>query len=125
MAGYARDNSWEKAKRRLALLEYYLDPKTKRQALSLGVGDGWRCLDVGAGGGSIALWLSEQVGANGKVIATDINTALLQSIERPNLKLLRHDILSGPPPEVNFDLVHSRWILHHLPKPEIALKHMI
>jgi SAM-dependent methyltransferase len=50
---------------------------------------------------------------------------LLKAIERPNLQALEHDILTGPPPEGEFDLVHSRWILHHLPKPEIALKHMI
>jgi SAM-dependent methyltransferase len=125
MTGYALDNSWDKAKRRLALLEFYLDPKTKRRALSLGLGGGWRCLEVGGGGGSVARWFSDQVGANGKVIATDINTALLESIERPNLKTLQHDILSGPPPEGDFDLVHARWILHHLPKPQVAVKHMI
>ncbi len=125
MTGYALDNSWDKARRRLTLLEFYLDPKTKRRALSLGVGGGWRCLEVGAGGGSIARWLSEQVGANGNVVATDINTALLKSIEGPNFRTLQHDILSGPPPEGNFDLVHSRWILHHLREPEIAVRHMI
>ena len=125
MTGYALDNSWDKAKRRLALLEFYLDPKTKRRALALGVGDGWRCLEIGAGGGSIALWLSEQVGAKGSVVATDINIVLLKSIERPNLQALQHDILSGTPADGNFDLVHSRWILHHLPKPEVAIRHMI
>jgi SAM-dependent methyltransferase len=125
MTGYALDNSWDKARRRLALLELYLDPKTKRRALSLGVGRGWRCLEVAAGGGSIARWLSEQVGDNGKVVATDINTVLLKSIEGSNLQTLQHDILLGPPPEGNFDLVHSRWILHHLPDPEIAVRHMI
>lgn len=76
MTGYALDNSWSKAKRRLALLEFYLDPKTKRRALALGLAHGWRCLEVGAGGGSIALWLSDQVGMEGKVVATDINPTL-------------------------------------------------
>ena len=76
MTGYALDNSWSKAKRRLALLEFYLDPKTKRRALALGLPYGWRCLEVGAGGGSIALWLSDQVGMEGKVVATDINPTL-------------------------------------------------
>lgn len=125
MTGYALDNSWDRAKRRLALLEFYLDPKTKRRALALGLGKGWRCLEVAAGGGSIAQWFSEQVGENGKVVATDINTALLKSIERPNLQTLQHDILAEPPPEGDFDLVHARWILHHLPKPEAAIRHMI
>lgn len=33
MTGYALDNSWDEAKRRLALLELYLDPKTKRRTM--------------------------------------------------------------------------------------------
>jgi SAM-dependent methyltransferase len=125
MAGYALDNSWSKAKRRLALLEFYLDPKTKRRALALGLAHGWRCLEVGAGGGSIALWLSEQVGMEGRVVATDINPTLLEELERPNLKTRHHDILNEPLPEGDFDLVHARWILHHLPTPEIAISRMV
>jgi ubiquinone/menaquinone biosynthesis C-methylase UbiE len=125
MTGYALDNSWGKAKRRLALLEATLDPKTKRRALALGLATGWRCLEVGAGGGSVALWLSEQVGEEGKVVATDINPTLLKKLERPNLESRRHDILNEPLPAGEFDLVHSRWILHHLPTPEIAIGHMI
>jgi len=42
MAGYALDNSWDKAKRRLALLEQYLDPMTKRRIEALKVGEGSR-----------------------------------------------------------------------------------
>jgi SAM-dependent methyltransferase len=125
MTGYALDNSWAKATRRLALLESSLDPTTKRRAMALGLGRGWRCLEVGAGGGSIALWLSEQVGEEGKVVATDINPTLLEKLERPNLESRRHDILNEPLPVGEFDLVHARWILHHLPTPEIAIRHMI
>ena len=73
MSGYALDNSWDRAKRRLALLEYFLDPKTKRRMQALGVSQGWNCLEIAAGGGSIARWLSEAVGNSGKVMATDIN----------------------------------------------------
>jgi SAM-dependent methyltransferase len=125
MTGYALDNSWDRAKRRLALLEFTLDPKTKRRATALGLTAGWRCLEVGAGGGSIALWLSEQVGSEGKVVATDINTTLFKELERPNLEPRRHDILNEPLPAGEFDLVHARWILHHLPTPEIAIGRMI
>jgi SAM-dependent methyltransferase len=125
MSGYALDNSWEKAKRRLALLEHYLDPMTKRRFGALGLGEGARCLEVGAGGGSIALWLSEQVGASGSVVATDINTALLQDLSRrPNLETRQHDILEGPP-DGTFDVVHTRWLLHHLPEPDIAIANMV
>ena len=35
MAGYALDNSWERARRRLSLLEQYLDPMTKRRPMTI------------------------------------------------------------------------------------------
>src|SRR5689334_25230763 len=121
MVGYALDNSWDRAKRRLSLLEQHLDPMTKRRATALGLGEGWSCLEVGAGGGSIAAWLSDQVGPSGRVVATDINTALLQDLQRPNLEPRRHDILSEALPEGAFDFVHTRWLLHHLPQPDVAI----
>ena len=125
MAGYALDNSWERAKQRLSLLEQHLDPMTKRRAMALGLGEGWNCLEVGAGGGSIATWLSDQVGPTGKVVATDINTALLQDLQRPNLEPRQHDILREDLPEGAFDFVHTRWLLHHLPQPDIAIARMV
>ena len=85
MSGYALDNSWEHANRRLALLEQMLDPMTQRRIKMLGVGQGARCLEVAAGSGSIAKWLCEQVGQTGSVMATDINTTLLDEIRLPNL----------------------------------------
>jgi len=35
MAGYALDNSWERARHRLSLLEQYLDPMTKRRPMTI------------------------------------------------------------------------------------------
>jgi SAM-dependent methyltransferase len=125
MADYALDNSWEKARRRLSLLEQYLDPMTKRRMTALGVHPGSRCLEVGAGKGSVAAWLCDQVGPTGRVIATDINTQLLQDITLPNFEVIRHDITVDSPPESGFDFVHARWLLHHLPKPELAIRRMI
>jgi SAM-dependent methyltransferase len=125
MSGYALDNSWERAKRRLNLLENYLDPMTKRRFKGLGLGEGSHCLEIGAGGGSVAVWLSEEVGPTGRVVATDINVTLLQDLSRPNLQAWQHDILTEALPEAEFDFVHTRWLLHHLPDPEIAIGRMI
>ena len=77
MTGYSLDNTWDHARRRLALLENELDPITHRRLSATGLGSGWRCLEVGGGGGSVARWLSEQVGIAGYVLATDIEPALL------------------------------------------------
>ena len=125
MAGYALDNSWHMAKRRLSLLEQHLDPMTKRRMTMLGIRHGARCLEVGAGGGSVAAWLCEQVGSTGRVVATDINIELLQDIKRTNLEAIRHDITVDSPPGGGFDFVHARWLLHHLPEPEPAIRRMI
>jgi SAM-dependent methyltransferase len=37
----------------------------------LGIGPGWRCVDVGAGGGDVAVALAEVVGRDGRVYAVD------------------------------------------------------
>ena len=87
MATYTLDNSWEHAKRRLARLEQYLDPITRRRVSMLGIQQGWRCLEVGGGGGSVAAWLCEQVGPNGGVIATDIKFNFLSKSNMPISKL--------------------------------------
>ena len=45
---------------RLALLTQFADPITARRLTDLGVGPGWRCLDVGAGDGSVARWFDDR-----------------------------------------------------------------
>lgn len=125
MSSYALDNSWEHANRRLALLEQMLDPMTQRRIKMLGVGQGARCLEVAAGSGSIAKWLCEQVGQTGSVMATDINTTLLDEIRLPNLEVQQHDIVKSELPDSAFDFVHARWILHHLHEPERAIRRMV
>ncbi|MGH8999638.1 MAG: hypothetical protein ACRDY7_09630 [Acidimicrobiia bacterium] len=41
------------------------DSSTVRHLEALGVGAGWRCLEVGGGGGSVGRWLGERVGSDG------------------------------------------------------------
>jgi 2-polyprenyl-3-methyl-5-hydroxy-6-metoxy-1,4-benzoquinol methylase len=54
---YPIDNAWQEERQRLATLEGTFDSGTVRHLEALGVMEGWRCWDVGAGGGSIATWL--------------------------------------------------------------------
>ena len=84
-----------------------------------GVAEGWRCLDAGAGAGSISRWLAERVGATGSVLAVDLDTSLLE--ERGNLAVRRHDLRVDALPEAAFDLVHTRLVLTHLPEREDVL----
>jgi SAM-dependent methyltransferase len=100
---------------RLTLLEQLYDPVSRRRRAL--VQPGSRCLEVAAGRGSMAVWLADQVGPAGHVVATDIDTRYLRRLERPNLEVIEHDILEdplealGPDP---FDVVCSRLTLFHL-----------
>ena len=62
---FAKDSPDAFERERLALLTELADPITTRRLTDLGVGPGWRCLDVGAGDGSVARWLAGRVGPEG------------------------------------------------------------
>jgi SAM-dependent methyltransferase len=110
---------------RLALIQGYQDPHTIRHLVGVGVGSGWRCLDVGAGAGSITRWLCDRVGETGSVLATDLDTELLDRIKVPNLTVQRHDIRVDPLPQDCFDLVHTRLVLLHVPERAAVLERLV
>ena len=122
---YTFDNAATQAATRFSALANIFDPGTMRHLTEIGVGRGWHCLEVGAGGGSIATWLCERVGGNGKVLATDIDTRFLETLDRSNLEVRRHDIASDPLPQAAFDLVHFRLVLGHLPNRDEVLGRLV
>ena len=65
---------------RLKLVESLNDPFTIRNLQATGVTSGWRCLEVGAGAGSMTRWLAAQVAPTGSVTAVDIRTVFLQDL---------------------------------------------
>src|SRR5688500_13501668 len=68
---------------RLRTLEALLDAGTIQHLERRGVRRGWRCLEVGAGGGSIAAWLAARVAPEGSVVATDLDTTVLEALAHP------------------------------------------
>jgi 2-polyprenyl-3-methyl-5-hydroxy-6-metoxy-1,4-benzoquinol methylase len=124
MTEYLLDNAWQQQRQRLAGLEAWFDPGTKRYLEQLEVGNGWCCLEVGGGGGSIAEWLCQRVGPNGRVVATDLDTRFLDVLDAPNLEVRHHNILTDELPAGRFDLVHARFLVEHLPERMTALRHM-
>jgi SAM-dependent methyltransferase len=122
---YVYDAAWEGERRRLQALERLNDPATIAHFDAIGVGPGWRCLEIGGGGGSIARWLCERVGPDGSVVATDLDVRFLAEIDAPNLEVRRHDILEDELERDHFGLVHSRFLLEHLPRYRDALSRMI
>jgi hypothetical protein len=99
---------------RLAGIEATWDPGTIERLKALGVDRGWRCLEVGGGGGSIAAWMATRVGDDGRVLATDLDTTFLEPLAAGNLEVRRHDLLNDELPADAFDLVHARLLLEWL-----------
>jgi SAM-dependent methyltransferase len=81
--------------------------------------EGARCLELGAGNGSIAIWLAEQVGPDGEVVATDLDTRHIPPHER--VSVVHQDLLKDPLPPGPFDLIHTRLLLGHLQNREVLL----
>lgn len=106
---------------RRRLREELFDPFTCRQLARIGVTNGWQCLDAGAGRGSIAQWLAERAGAEGHVVAVDIDSALLGTIPDAAFEARRHDLATDGPVGEGYDLVHSRFVLEHLPNRDQVL----
>jgi SAM-dependent methyltransferase len=123
VAEYILDRSWDPERRRLELQERVLDPMTFDYLGRIGVQNGWRCLDVGAGAGSVVRWLADRVGDSGTVVAMDIDTRLIDHLKGPDVEVRQQDLMSADLSE-RFDLVHCRLVLGHLQDKEEALRKM-
>ena len=101
-------------------LSSLLDAGTFARVERLGITDGWRCLEIGGGGGSVANWLADVVAPSGHVTVTDLDVTRLE--ERDNVTVLEHDVVSNILPGNAFDLVHARGVLFHLPARDTVLR---
>jgi SAM-dependent methyltransferase len=81
-----------------------------------------RCLEVGAGAGSMARWLAGRAGPDGHVLATDIDTRFLDG--GAGYEVRHHDIVEGPPLPAEFDLAHARLVLQHVADKDRALANL-
>jgi SAM-dependent methyltransferase len=125
MNTYIFDQGWAKEHERLTGMEFLYDGYTTQRLASLGVSEGWRCLEVGFGAGSVARWLADQAGSTGRVVATDLDPRFLDGHSRANLEVRKHDIVADPLEEAAFDLAHARAVLGHIPNRQRALKQMV
>jgi trans-aconitate methyltransferase len=122
---YQFDHQWKQERARLAALEAVFDPYSRRCIEGTGSLAGRRCLEVGAGGGSMAEWLCSNVGPEGLVVATDLETKFLAAIDSTNLEIREHDIVADPLESEAFDLVHSRAVLAHLPQRDQVFERLV
>lgn len=119
MAEYLFDNQNPVSETRFSSLSSVYDPWTIWQLdrLSLPL-NGMRALEIGAGNGSLAHWLSARAGESGSVQLTEINTSKMdvEAIRRlGNVTVAVHDIGLDPLGEGCFDLIHARLVLGHIP----------
>jgi SAM-dependent methyltransferase len=101
------------------------DDDSLRFCAAAGLAAGWRCLEVGPGTGRFAQRLAEAVGAGGHVLAVDIDTRLAAPVAAPNLEVRQLDVRTEPLPQDEFDLVHARLVVEHLPDREAVLDRLV
>ena len=97
---------------RLRMIEEPFDPTTIEHLEQTGICAGWRCLELGAGAGSIMRWMGSIVGGNGSVIGVDKNANHLRELSDPPLQIIEGDFLEAPLDDA-FDLAHCRYVLIH------------
>lgn len=123
---YVFDPLWDKETERLRTNEAIWDPGTFERFGRLGVGSGWHCLELGAGSGSAARRLAELVGPTGRVVAADLQTERLKAEEaRGGLEVWQMDLREKELPAGEFDLVHARMLVQHLPDREAVLAKLV
>ncbi|MFI0737302.1 class I SAM-dependent methyltransferase [Streptomyces sp. NPDC021100] len=121
--GYAFDNDSEHATEQHRCLAAAYDGFSTHRLARLPVAPGAHCLEVGAGGGSVARWLAARVAPTGSVLATDVKPQ--HSPAAPGLRVLVHDARCDPLPEGAFDVVHARLVLMHLPERDEVLRRLV
>jgi SAM-dependent methyltransferase len=94
----------------------------------LGLREGWRCVDVGAGGGDVSVALAEIVGRDGRVYAVDsdprardeVASAAATHTQVVAITQAGEDLLLPEP----VDLAFCRFLLMHVDEPVRVLERM-
>lgn len=107
---------------RLRTLECAFDPLSQKVFDKLVLPAGSTLLDLGAGAGSLASWLTKRY-PDASVTATDIDTRFLTDI--PDIKVIAHNAATDDFPAASFDVVHARALLCHLIEREDILTRAI
>jgi ubiquinone/menaquinone biosynthesis C-methylase UbiE len=98
----------------------------------IGVGPGWRCLDLGCGPGGILHLLSARAGSAGRVVGVDADRVMLEAArtwmdekQLANVELVEADAYRTGLPRDAFDLVHVRYLAGTAGRPDDLLREAI
>lgn len=123
--GIGLSNAASDEQRRLTGAEVLFDLATFRHLDAIGIATGMRCLELGGGSGSVARFMAQRVGSAGGVLVTDIDMGMLAGCDRPNIEARVHDICTDPLDDLEFDIVHARLLLEHLPSRFAVLDKLV
>jgi ubiquinone/menaquinone biosynthesis C-methylase UbiE len=118
-------------KARLSVLSAALGPSTGALLEAAGVREGMHCLDLGCGGGDVALAIARMVTASGSVVGIDVDAV--------KIDLARADAVDAGIGHIDYqvgdalgfdaqdayDVVYARLLLTHLADPETMLARMV
>lgn len=94
----------------------------------LGLVDGWRCVDVGAGGGGVSVALAEVVGRAGRVYAVDIDPRARDEAARVAAAHTQVVVITQAAEDLTLpeevDLAFCRFLLLHVVDPVVVLRRM-
>jgi len=94
----------------------------------LGVGPGWTCADVGAGGGDVSVALAEVVGRSGRVYSVDSDPAARDEVARAAAAHSQVVAITQAGEDLRLpeqvDLVFCRFLLLHVLDPSVVLDRM-
>jgi SAM-dependent methyltransferase len=121
----------QEGKKRLDLLASVMLPTTMQLLDRVGLIRGMKCLDIGCGGGHVAMLMASMVGPEGRVIGTDTDGEILglarkdaETANAGNVEFQRLDACASLWQE-KFDLIYARFLLSHLSEPETCLAAMV
>jgi len=96
--------------------------------LRLGLEEGWRCVDVGAGGGDVSVALAEMVGRHGRVYAVDSDPATRDEVARAAAAYAQVIALTQAGEDLSLpeevDLAFCRFLLLHVLEPIDVVRKM-
>jgi SAM-dependent methyltransferase len=123
---YWWDNSLGDEVDRLRLLEVIADPRSIRLLNRIGVRAGWKCAELGAGAGSMALWIAEEVGDSGSALPVDRNITLLEPLRsRLNVEIMESSLEDLDLEPASLDLIHTRNVLMHIEDADTVIAKLV
>jgi SAM-dependent methyltransferase len=121
----------KEGKNRLDVLARVLVPTTTQLLNRVGLTRGMKCLDVGCGGGHVAMSIAGIVGPEGCVVGTDTDVEILalarddaETAKVTNVEFQQLDACACSWHE-KFDVAYARFLLSHLNEPKNCLSAMV